>query len=436
VLLLSAAVPGQAFVRHTLQRDQTVYYPSWYPRLVPVQFSVNDRKLELLLNFAPGSELLPPVERALRTWAVTPNISAAVRGTVAATDLGGDRTNLITFADTPRNRDVTSNVTAMTLTWMVLEGNRAFIAESDIAINPKERVATDGREDAADLQNVLVHEAGHAFGLSHSGIASATMFPYTRYGETTKRALDTDDVAGIKAIYEPSPELTTGTISGSVVTAAGAPVFGAHVVATGANGVVQVGVVTERDGLFRLPSLPPGEYEVYAEPLDDPVVPGNLGGYWAGSPSPLVAFRTTYAGGNGTPARVTVARRRTAALDPIRVEAQKGTINPRWVSWSPDGRFREFWATAVPLAPGAKGVLAVGGEGLGTLPASAFRFSGEEITLDASGVGRSTLSNGVPMVFLPLSVRADARPGGRTLLVTTDAERAAYTGVVRITAPQ
>jgi hypothetical protein len=435
LLLLAPIASARAFVRQVWQHNQTVYHPLWHGSLVPVQFVLNDRKLELLLNFAPGSELVPAVERALRPWSIAPNAGSVLRGTTSVTDPAADGVNLITFADTPRTRDVTTGATALTTTWMVLEGGRAFIAESDIILNPKEKFATDGRAEAADLQNILVHEAGHAFGLGHSGIASATMFPYTRYGETVKRVLDSDDIAGIRSMYEPSPDLSTGAIAGTVVTDAGAPVFGAHVVAVAQAGSVHVGAVTERDGAFRLPYLPPGEYQVYAEPLDGPVRPANLDRFWSETPPALVEFRTAFVGGNASPSSIRVSRRRTVALDPIRVELKKAAVNPRLVSWSTEERFLEFWNTSVPLAPGATGILAVGGEGLEGVPASGFRVSGDDVTIDTNAVYRAKGPFDLPWVYLPLSVRAGAVPGARTLFVAGETERVAYSGVVRIVTP-
>ncbi len=49
-----------------------------------------------------------------------------------------------------------------------------------------------------DLQSVVMHELGHALGLSHSSTYGAVMYP--SYG-TVKRALTSDDIAGIQAIY-------------------------------------------------------------------------------------------------------------------------------------------------------------------------------------------------------------------------------------------
>ena len=52
-----------------------------------------------------------------------------------------------------------------------------------------------------DLQNTITHEAGHFVGLAHSNVAGATMNPTTSPGETAKRSLSADDIAGVCAIY-------------------------------------------------------------------------------------------------------------------------------------------------------------------------------------------------------------------------------------------
>lgn len=54
---------------------------------------------------------------------------------------------------------------------------------------------------AFDLRNVVTHEAGHFLGLSHSADASSTMYYRADPGETMKRTLGADDVAGFCAIY-------------------------------------------------------------------------------------------------------------------------------------------------------------------------------------------------------------------------------------------
>jgi MYXO-CTERM domain-containing protein len=52
-----------------------------------------------------------------------------------------------------------------------------------------------------DIQNTVTHEAGHTLGLDHSPDPNATMYANAPPGETSKRRLGTDDIAGICAIY-------------------------------------------------------------------------------------------------------------------------------------------------------------------------------------------------------------------------------------------
>lgn len=54
-----------------------------------------------------------------------------------------------------------------------------------------------------DLPNVMTHEIGHFFGLSHSTVAGATMACSAVSGETGMRSLEQDDRDGLCAIYPP-----------------------------------------------------------------------------------------------------------------------------------------------------------------------------------------------------------------------------------------
>jgi MYXO-CTERM domain-containing protein len=65
-----------------------------------------------------------------------------------------------------------------------------------------------------DVQNTVTHEAGHSLGLAHSPDLTATMAATAPAGETSKRGLHPDDVAGICAIYPRGAQTATsvGTI--------------------------------------------------------------------------------------------------------------------------------------------------------------------------------------------------------------------------------
>lgn len=52
-----------------------------------------------------------------------------------------------------------------------------------------------------DMQNIVVHELGHTFGLSHCNISSDVMYPNVYYQETVK-PLSTLDLYGVAQIFE------------------------------------------------------------------------------------------------------------------------------------------------------------------------------------------------------------------------------------------
>ena len=160
------------------------------------------------------------------------------------------------------------------------------IIKADIAFNPGVKFDTGGGT-GQDLQTIAVHEIGHFFGLDHSGITRAVMFPFA---PDTLHTLSYDDVAGISSLYPgATPDVATGSIKGTV-RLNGTAVFGAHVFAnstTAANpfsgfGNVRkspIGALTLGDGSYTITGVPPDTYVVIAEPLDKPVSDSDVS--WA-----------------------------------------------------------------------------------------------------------------------------------------------------------
>jgi Matrixin len=171
--------------------------------------------------------------------------------------------------------------------------------------------ALPSNPNAYDLESIVTHELGHSFGFNHSGEWSAMMFPFapppgqmTGTRPTTQSPdapLSDIDRTGLRILYpDPTDSVHIGTIGGRVLPAnplalptspAGVTgIFPAQVVAVdNATGRVAAAVLAgwscsdpgpaQFDGTFSLQRLMVGasqNYQVYAEPLDGPVILGNV----------------------------------------------------------------------------------------------------------------------------------------------------------------
>ncbi|MEW6364868.1 MAG: matrixin family metalloprotease [Acidobacteriota bacterium] len=98
-----------------------------------------------------------------------------------------------------------AGILALNHTWYNTTTKR--IIDSDIIFNTLSchyLWVTDGSDDGYDVQDVVTHEMGHSLQLGDlysAKDAEKTMYGYAEWGETKKRTLHADDIAGIKAIY-------------------------------------------------------------------------------------------------------------------------------------------------------------------------------------------------------------------------------------------
>ena len=95
----------------------------------------------------------------------------------------------------------------LAVTLVTLNARTNVVLDADIAVNASEHdfIIADGpkaQDEKYDLQNTLTHELGHALGLMHSKADElAVMFPSSAPGETCKRTLSADDIAGLVELY-------------------------------------------------------------------------------------------------------------------------------------------------------------------------------------------------------------------------------------------
>ncbi len=92
---------------------------------------------------------------------------------------------------------------ALAVTVFSYKKSTGELVDADIFINATGPcISTKKSDDCYDLQAVLTHEAGHFMGLDHNADEhDAVMYPSAQPGDTTKRTLTSDDMAGVIATY-------------------------------------------------------------------------------------------------------------------------------------------------------------------------------------------------------------------------------------------
>lgn len=289
VLLLS--VPAYSFLPQltSSQADR------WSLTAFAIQWNLNPNISGAKIS---GSQTVAQVMQAsFDTWTFAPNTAISVsRGTdssVGQEKNSPSNINLICFVCTDASFGGTETL-AVTITTTAdgpgasdgHGGTTQFagqIIKGDIAFNPSTQFDTGG-STGQDMQTIATHEIGHFFGLDHSAVVRAVMFPFAADSLTT---LSYDDVAGMSSLYpQGTPDVVTGSISGKV-TLNGSSVFGAHVFANSTTSAsafsnvrkTPIGTLTRPDGTYTISGLPADSYLVVAEPLDLPVSDSDVS--WA-----------------------------------------------------------------------------------------------------------------------------------------------------------
>jgi hypothetical protein len=380
---------------------------------------------------ATGEQVVLAARRALSRWALASNIQFNVTSSTAQ-DAAADGVSLITIAGTATNQRLFTSGVQPGRARLTFDPATGSITEADLAINPlvtrfdgtASFFSTDGADGSYDLESTFVHEIGHMLGLEHSGVVAASMQPRQGTNGTynlpnfTTRTLSSDDVAGIRAIYGPRTGL--GSIAGRVGydSSTGAAAFGAHVFAEEVStGRLVAGNVANAAGNYRIDSLPPGQYRVVAEYLDEPVVAGQIGSNGGGYPfsalSQMPSFLTTELG------TVTVASEVTAIPPGGGVTTGTPTVNPTFIG---TGASFQLSAVAVPVVPGQPATILVGGSNMTQVTGVTVNST----YIPVSNLRQLGLFGNTPVLSFDINPSTLTPPGEYSVRLSTSSGQIAY----------
>jgi hypothetical protein len=174
--------------------------------------------------YVSPDDAIAGVQSAANVWNTQAgiNLQFDYAGTTSRNNLSLDYSNNVFF------RNDSSGYIAETYWWWDGSGK---LVDADVVFHENYKFYGDGAACNGDgyyISSVAVHELGHALGLGHSSVGTATMYPSSVGCDTSFLTLDSDDLAGIRSLYpaapttgpstpvNPSPSSSTGGVSTSV----------------------------------------------------------------------------------------------------------------------------------------------------------------------------------------------------------------------------
>jgi hypothetical protein len=396
---------------------QTVRKIRWPKKTIEVALSTS--LLSPGANIKPDSDVVGAARRALARWSSLSNINFVVTwssSTSVSPAEAGDGISLLTIATTPENEAFNSEATTGR-TRVFFDPDTGNIAEADISINPRPRAedgtelqfSTDGTPGTYDLEATFTHEIGHLLGLDHSSVLSSTMQGRQAYNGTfglpalTERTLSEDDRQKIRSLY--GPKLRLGRIEGRLVDnrtpGALTPLNGVTVWAENvANGRLIASDVTAEDGTYHLEGLAPGQYRVVV----------------ASGADVAQKFRSFELSN-----QVAVKADVSTPLNSSLVPPQASSLNPKVI-----GLNAELSTVALPLAPGKRVKIYLGGEGVDQVPGTSIAVNSPFFTVDPGTLTREQIAAPFPVVSIELQVAPNAPFGDYTLRLQSNSGETAY----------
>lgn len=439
LLIGTATLPG--YVRETNSAGATVHRTDF----TDIAFLINSETAAGMTNsqgavvITESSDPVGAIRAATEAWNAIPQSSLRFRtpelSTVSPT--GADGLHVVSFQDTPENRDVVGDATAVTLFFSTATG---VIRDTDIYMNPAidddaggvSPFSTDGSAGSYDILSTVLHELGHAFGANHTNVLGATMFQFGRQAEVFAGTLTPDDIAFAVDVYPaPGGQGDYGRIRGTALFDDGQPIRGGMVAAVNpATGVVIGGLTDLAIGAYDI-LAPPGEYVVYIESVNGPVTPAALALQDAAVSAPFQVSLFEGADGGRTvtveAGQVVVADLQTSAGPPALDIVRWGVLTGEFI----------FHTTGPIELAGPEFELFLWGPGISGVSEAGLELFGPDVTLVPGSVRfdpRLVVGEFAGALRFTVNVRPSALPsqtaGGSltTILVSADGRTAALTG--------
>ena len=379
------------------------------------------------LIITPNSSPTAAIVAAMERWSRAPGAVVRFAAPIPTErSVRFDDLNVISFADTPSVRALVGDAVAVTRLGSESSG---ALTDTDIVFNPDLVYSTTLTAGTFDIEGTLVHELGHALGLSHSGVVTSSLFASTFRATARLRTPTQDDLAFTVEAYPGGGSNLFATLEGRVTFQTGLAARRALVTAIDPDRNSVVGGLTSATGDYLIAGAPPGNYLVYAEPLDGPTELPELG---LSGPSDT-SFRTGFFGG-ATPRRVRLLGGSIARAD-FSVNTGAPALNIERIGIALPGG----------IPPTRLGGVVRGGQvydiqisGLGVdrpeLTEEAFEFHGSGVTLVPGSAELVATSSGTRL-DAQIQVAANAPTGLVSLGLRMGDELSIFSGGIEIVSP-